>query len=81
MKTKSHTSKFVLTLVLFSSPALFPQTTITDLKQKTNIYSSAQLEKLFCGHAPSDIETKRLIHIDHLIINWLNENVTNCCKN
>jgi pimeloyl-ACP methyl ester carboxylesterase len=28
-----------------------------------------------CGHAPVDIETKRMIRIDNLIINWLNENV------
>jgi hypothetical protein len=28
-----------------------------------------------CGHAPVDVETKRLIRIDNLIINWLNENV------
>jgi len=28
-----------------------------------------------CGHAPVDVDTKKLIRIDHLIINWLNENV------
>lgn len=28
-----------------------------------------------CGHAPVDIDTKRLIRIDHLILNWLNEHV------
>lgn len=28
-----------------------------------------------CGHAPVDVETKRLIRIDHLILNWLDENV------
>ena len=28
-----------------------------------------------CGHAPVDTETKRLIRIDNLILNWLNENV------
>jgi pimeloyl-ACP methyl ester carboxylesterase len=42
-------------------------------------YNIAVIPK--CGHAPVDIETKRLIHIDHLIINWLNENVSNYCKN
>jgi uncharacterized protein len=30
-----------------------------------------------CGHAPVNIETKRLIRIDHLVLNWLNENITN----
>jgi len=28
-----------------------------------------------CGHAPVDTETKRLIRIDNLILNWLNANV------
>ncbi len=28
-----------------------------------------------CGHSPVDTETKRLIRIDHVILNWLNENV------
>jgi pimeloyl-ACP methyl ester carboxylesterase len=27
-----------------------------------------------CGHAPVNIETRQLIRVDHLIINWLNEN-------
>jgi pimeloyl-ACP methyl ester carboxylesterase len=30
-----------------------------------------------CGHAPVDIETKQMIRIDNLIINWLNENILN----
>jgi uncharacterized protein len=38
-------------------------------------YNIAVIPK--CGHAPVDIETKRLIRIDNLIINWLNENVIN----
>jgi pimeloyl-ACP methyl ester carboxylesterase len=33
-----------------------------------------------CGHAPVDVETKRMIRIDNLIINWLNENVVNTCR-
>ena len=28
-----------------------------------------------CGHPPVDVETKRLIRIDHLILNWLNQNI------
>jgi len=28
-----------------------------------------------CGHAPVNVETKRLIRMDYLTINWLNENV------
>ncbi len=28
-----------------------------------------------CGHAPVDVETKQLIPIDHLVINWLGEKV------
>jgi L-ascorbate metabolism protein UlaG (beta-lactamase superfamily) len=28
-----------------------------------------------CGHAPVNIETKRLIRIDHLILNWLDQNI------
>lgn len=38
-------------------------------------YNIAVIPK--CGHAPVDIETKRMIRIDNLIINWLNENVLN----
>lgn len=34
-----------------------------------------------CGHAPVDVETRRMIRIDNLIINWLNENVCNTCRN
>ncbi|MCX6225209.1 MAG: MBL fold metallo-hydrolase [Bacteroidia bacterium] len=29
-----------------------------------------------CGHAPVNIETKRMIRIDHLLLNWLNQNVS-----
>lgn len=36
-------------------------------------YSVAVIPK--CGHAPVDIETRMLIHIDYLILNWLNQNV------
>jgi hypothetical protein len=28
-----------------------------------------------CGHAPVDVETKRLIRIDYIIIDWLNQNI------
>lgn len=28
-----------------------------------------------CGHAPINVETKRMIRLDNLIINWLNEKV------
>jgi pimeloyl-ACP methyl ester carboxylesterase len=28
-----------------------------------------------CGHAPVNVETKRLIRIDHLFLNWLDQNV------
>ena len=28
-----------------------------------------------CGHAPVDTETKRMIRIDNLIINWMNNNI------
>lgn len=42
-------------------------------------YNIAVIPK--CGHAPVDVETKRLIRIDNLIVNWLNENVANNCKN
>jgi pimeloyl-ACP methyl ester carboxylesterase len=28
-----------------------------------------------CGHAPVNVETKQMIRIDNLIINWLNENI------
>jgi pimeloyl-ACP methyl ester carboxylesterase len=38
-------------------------------------YNIAVIPK--CGHAPVDVETKRLIHIDYLVINWLNESVIN----
>jgi pimeloyl-ACP methyl ester carboxylesterase len=42
-------------------------------------YNIAVIPK--CGHAPVDIETKRLIRIYNLIINWLNDNVVdNCCN-
>jgi len=33
-----------------------------------------------CGHAPVDVETKRMIRIDNMIINWLNENMGNTCR-
>ena len=29
-----------------------------------------------CGHSPVDIETRRMVRLDNLIINWLNEHVT-----
>jgi hypothetical protein len=28
-----------------------------------------------CGHAPVNIETKRMIRLDNIILNWLNEDV------
>jgi hypothetical protein len=28
-----------------------------------------------CGHAPVNVETRRLVRIDHLAVNWLNENI------
>jgi pimeloyl-ACP methyl ester carboxylesterase len=28
-----------------------------------------------CGHAPVDVETRRMIRIDHLILNWLTDHV------
>jgi len=28
-----------------------------------------------CGHAPVNVETKRLIRLDYLVVNWLNDNV------
>ncbi|MFA6127255.1 MAG: alpha/beta hydrolase [Bacteroidales bacterium] len=34
-------------------------------------YNIAVIPK--CGHAPVDIETRRLIRIDHLVLNWLTE--------
>jgi L-ascorbate metabolism protein UlaG (beta-lactamase superfamily) len=37
-------------------------------------YSIAVIPK--CGHAPVNIDTKRLIRIDHLMLNWLNQNVS-----
>ncbi len=30
-----------------------------------------------CGHSPVNIETKRMIRIDNLMLNWLNENIAN----
>lgn len=36
-------------------------------------YSIAVIPK--CGHAPVDVDTKRLIRIDYLILNWLNQNI------
>jgi pimeloyl-ACP methyl ester carboxylesterase/L-ascorbate metabolism protein UlaG (beta-lactamase superfamily) len=36
-------------------------------------YSIAIIPK--CGHAPVNVETKRLIRIDHLILNWLDQNI------
>lgn len=36
-------------------------------------YSIGVLPK--CGHAPVDTETKQMIRIDHLILNWLRDNV------
>ncbi|MHC1705105.1 MAG: alpha/beta hydrolase family protein [Tenuifilaceae bacterium] len=36
-------------------------------------YNIAVIPK--CGHAPVNVETKRLIRMDHLAINWINENV------
>ena len=36
-------------------------------------YTIAVIPK--CGHAPVNIETKRMVRIDNLTINWLNENV------
>jgi len=30
-----------------------------------------------CGHAPVNIKTKRMIRLDNLIINWINEHVIN----
>lgn len=30
-----------------------------------------------CGHAPVNVKTKRMIRLDNLLINWLNENVIN----
>ncbi|MBU1014728.1 MAG: prolyl oligopeptidase family serine peptidase [Bacteroidetes bacterium] len=38
-------------------------------------YSIAVIPK--CGHAPIDVETKRMIRIDNIFINWLNDNVIN----
>lgn len=29
-----------------------------------------------CGHAPVDVETKSLIRIDNLVINWMNDRLT-----
>ena len=42
-------------------------------------YSIAVIPK--CGHAPVDVETKRMIRIDNMVINWLNDNVINNRKN
>jgi pimeloyl-ACP methyl ester carboxylesterase len=44
-----------------------------------NDYSIAVIPK--CGHAPVNVETKRMIRIDNLSINWLNDNVINNRKN
>jgi pimeloyl-ACP methyl ester carboxylesterase len=41
-------------------------------------YSIAVIPK--CGHAPVDVETKRMIRIDNIIINWMNDNVINICS-
>ncbi len=41
-------------------------------------YSIAVIPK--CGHAPVDIETKRLIRLDHLVINWLNQQISPVSK-
>ncbi|MBI9038895.1 MAG: alpha/beta hydrolase [Bacteroidales bacterium] len=30
-----------------------------------------------CGHSPVNIETKRMIRLDNLIINWMNKNIIN----
>jgi len=37
-------------------------------------YSIAVIPR--CGHAPVDTETRRLVRIDHLLLNWLNQNVS-----
>jgi hypothetical protein len=44
-----------------------------------NDYSIAVIPN--CGHTPVDVETKRMIRIDNIIINWLNDNVINNRKN
>jgi pimeloyl-ACP methyl ester carboxylesterase len=44
-----------------------------------NDYSIAVIPK--CGHAPIDVETKRMIRINNIMINWLNDNVINNHKN
>lgn len=30
-----------------------------------------------CGHSPVSVETKRMIRLDNIILNWMNENVLN----
>jgi len=44
-----------------------------------NNYSIAVIPE--CGHAPVNVETKRMIRIDNISINWLNDNVINSRKN
>lgn len=44
-----------------------------------NDYSIAVIPK--CGHSPVNVETKQMIRIDNLTINWLNDNVINNIAN
>jgi pimeloyl-ACP methyl ester carboxylesterase len=30
-----------------------------------------------CGHSPVSVETKRMIRLDNIILNWMNENILN----
>ena len=43
-----------------------------------NDYSIGVIPK--CGHAPVNVETREMIRIDNLIINWLNENIIHNCS-
>lgn len=40
-----------------------------------NDYSIAVIPD--CGHAPVNIKTKRMIRLDNMIINWINDNILN----
>jgi hypothetical protein len=45
------------------------------LLSENNDYSIAEIPK--CGHSPVNIETKKMVRIDNLLINWLHENGIN----